>query len=76
VLIVHKHPDTAVPTGTPEGHRVCDDEAVRPGVVYMVDPARYWLWQDGVEWTFGEMPDGTIVHVPWDQCDVPEPAIT
>jgi hypothetical protein len=75
MLIVHKHPDTELPEhyANAKVYAVCNDEKVEPNVLRVVDPSTYFFWQDGVDYTFAQMPDGTVVHVPWADCAPLEP---
>jgi hypothetical protein len=76
-LLVHKNPATALPDEEYQtGYLICEDEAVRPGVVIVVDTDTYLRWQDGSWYVFARRADGTIVHIREEECRPLEAAST
>lgn len=73
MLIVHKHPDTEVPTEY-ANYPVCDDKSARKNSIVIVDTDHYWCWRNGVEYTYAETKDGKIVHIPLEKCAPLQPA--
>lgn len=73
MLVVHKHPDVELPERY-AGSLVCDDDAVPPHELRIVDLDTYYLWKDGRRYVFAQRTDGTIVHVPEDECGPAEGA--